>query len=289
VFLPEIDLHLHSTASDGIHHPKELVRMAKHLRLAAVSIADHDTLAGLDEAISEGSELGIEVVPGLEIGSYFQERSIHILGYFIDPQSEALADFVRSKRSARYARAAEMVRRLGAGGLPITMDEVLKVAQGGTLGRVHIARVLAENGVVATVSEGFNNYLRRGTPYYVPMLKPSPFEAIGIIKEAGGIASLAHPVFIREPLLKKLLPVLCKAGLGAIEVLCGFDADYGLSLEEHLLRCSMMGGIATDHELARSGGSDFHGLSVKAQEMGSAHVPMSFLDELKAKHQAIGA
>lgn len=289
MFLPEIDLHLHSTASDGIHRPKELLRMAKHLRLAAVSITDHDTVAGVDEAIREGSELGIEVVPGIEIGSYFQERSIHILGYFINPQSDALAEFIRAKRSARHARAAEMVRRLGAGGLPITMDEVLKVAQGGTLGRVHIARVLVKNDVVARVSEGFNKYLRRGTPFYVPMLKPSPFEAISIVREAGGTASLAHPVFIREPLLQKLLPLLCKAGLGAIEVLCGFDADYGLSLEEHLLRCSMMGGIAADHHLARSGGSDFHGLSVKRQDMGSAHVSMSFLDELRAKDQAIGA
>jgi len=262
VFLPEIDLHLHSTASDGIHHPRELVRMAKRLRLAAISITDHDTVAGVDEAISVGSELGVEVVPGM-----------------------ALVEFIRSKRSARHARAAEMVRRLGADGLPITMDEVLKVAQGGTLGRVHIARLLAKNGVVPSVTEGFNRYLKRGTPYYVPMLKPSPFEAVAVIREAGGIASLAHPVFIREHLLQEILPLLSKAGLGAIEALCGFDAEYGLSVEEHLLTCSMMGGVATDYQLARSGGSDFHGLSVKPQEMGSAHVPMSFLDELRAKRQ----
>jgi len=285
VFLPEIDLHLHSTASDGIHHPRELVRMAKRLRLAAISITDHDTVAGVDEAISVGSELGVEVVPGIEIGSYFQGRSIHVLGYFIDPENEALVEFIRSKRSARHARAAEMVRRLGADGLPITMDEVLKVAQGGTLGRVHIARLLAKNGVVPSVTEGFNRYLKRGTPYYVPMLKPSPFEAVAVIREAGGIASLAHPVFIREHLLQEILPLLSKAGLGAIEALCGFDAEYGLSVEEHLLTCSMMGGVATDYQLARSGGSDFHGLSVKPQEMGSAHVPMSFLDELRAKRQ----
>ena len=287
MFLPEIDLHLHSTASDGTCSPKELVRKAKEMGLAAISVADHDTVSGVRDAMTEGNRVGVEVIPAIEIGSYFSERSIHILGYFIDPENDVLRDFARSKREARTARATEMVRRLSSDGLPIDMAAVLKVAQGGVLGRVHVARVLADNGVVATVNEGFNKYLRHGTPYYVPMVKPSPAEAIGIIEQAGGIASLAHPVFIREELLKSLLPALCKAGLGAVEVLCGFDADYGLSVEEHLNRCSAVSAFAVEYGLARTGGSDFHGLSVKAQEMGSAHVPASFLDELKAKHRAV--
>ena len=285
--MPEIDLHLHSTASDGTCSPKELVHKAKEMGLAAISIADHDTVSGARDAMTEGEKVGVEVIPAIEIGSYFSERSIHILGYFVDPGSDVLRGFARSKREARTARATEMVRRLGADGLPIDMDAVLKVAQGGVLGRVHIARVLADNGVVATVNEGFNKYLRHGTPYYVPMMKPSPAETIRIIKQAGGIASLAHPVFIRDELLKSLLPALCEIGLVAVEVLCGFDADYGLSVEQHLNRCSAMSAFVVEYGLARTGGSDFHGLSVKAQEMGSAHVPASFLDELKAKHRKV--
>ncbi len=255
--------------------------------LATISITDHDTVSGVRDAMTEGEKVGVEVIPAIEIGSYFIERSIHILGYFIDLEGDVLQGFARSKREARRVRAAQMVKRLHSDGLPIDMDAVLKVAQGGALGRVHIARVLAHNDVVSTVNEGFNRYLRRGTPYYVPLLKPSPAEAIGIIEQAGGIASLAHPVFIRQDLLKDLLPALCKEGLGAIEVLCGFDADYGLSVEEHLMRCSDVSAFVVEYQLARTGGSDFHGLSVKAQEMGSAHVPASFLDELKAKHRAV--
>jgi len=287
MFLPEIDLHLHSTASDGICSPKELVSKARKMGLAAISVADHDTVAGVPEAIAEGEEAGVEVVPAIEIGSYFSERSIHILGYFIDLENASLRDFARSKREARMARAAEIVRRLSSDGLPLDMDAVLRIARGGALGRVHIARVLADKGVVPTVAEGFNRYLKHGTPYYVPMVKPSPTEAIGIIEQAGGTASLAHPVFIREDLLKSLLPALCEAGLGAIEVLCGFDADYGLSVEEHLSRCSELSGLAVKYGLARTGGSDFHGLSVKAQDIGSAHAPLSFLVELKVKHGVI--
>lgn len=286
MFLPEIDLHLHSTASDGTCSPKELVHRAREMGLAAVSLADHDSVSGVRDAMVEGEKVGVEVIPAIEIGSSSSERSIHILGYFIDLDSAILRDFSRSKREARTARATEMVRRLSSDGLPIDMDSVLKVAQGGILGRVHIARVLADKGVVATVSEGFNKYLRHGTPYYVPMIKPSTAEAIETIEKAGGIASLAHPVFIRKELLNSLLPALCKAGLGAVEVLCGFDANYGLSVEQHLNRCSAVSAFAVEYGLARTGGSDFHGLSVKAQEIGSAHVPASFLDELKAKHRA---
>ena len=283
MLLPEIDLHLHSTASDGTFSPKGLVHRAVEMGLAVIAVTDHDTASGVLDAVSEGNEAGVEVVPAIEIGSYSRERSIHILGYFIDPGNEMLREFAASKREARTARAAEMVRLLSSDGLPIDMDAVLKIAQGGVLGRVHVARVLADSGVVGTVNEGFNSYLRRGSPYYVSMMKPSPSEAIAIIKEAGGIASLAHPVFIRKDTLRDLLPTLCEAGLDALEVLCGFDADYGLTIEEHLKRCSDVSALAVEYDLARTGGSDFHGLSVKAQEMGSAHVPVSFLDELKAK------
>lgn len=284
MFLPEIDLHLHSTASDGTHSPAQLVEMASQMDLAAIAVADHDTVSGQQEAMGAGEEWGVEVVPAIEIGSYFGGRSIHIVGYFIDPHSRALRTFAEDKRKARAARAEEMVRRLAAAGIPIAMAQVEEKAQGGVIGRVHVAQVLTDNGVVGSVKEGFQDYLRRGCPYYVTLKKPAPEEAIAVIRKAGGIASLAHPVFIKEELLRELLPSLVEAGLGAIEVLYGFDPDYGLTAGEHLARCSEMGAIASRLGLARTGGSDFHGVTVKDQEMGSAHVPLQFLDELKWKH-----
>ncbi|MBN1592079.1 MAG: PHP domain-containing protein [Candidatus Coatesbacteria bacterium] len=283
--MPEIDLHLHSTASDGTCSPMELVRMSAKMGLSAIAIADHDTVAGVLELRGQELPPGLELVPAIEIGSHFLERSLHILGYFINPLNDGLRQFMDWKLDARRARAEEIVRKLSAGGIPIDMDAVLEVAAGGALGRAHIARVLVERGAASSVNEAFDLYLKRRSPYFVPMMNPDPFEAIALIRAAGGVASLAHPIFLRDSFLQEVLPMLLDAGLQAIEVLYGFDPDFGLTVEEHLHRCSEISGLAAAYGLARTGGSDFHGAAVKYQSIGSAHVPLSFLEELKSRHR----
>jgi len=281
----EIDLHLHSTASDGTETPRSLVRMAKQMGLAAISITDHDTTEAVSEAQREGRRSSVEVIPGIEIGSHFEGNSVHILGYFVDVESPVLREFVQQKREARKRRAIEIVRRLRSAGLPIDEEAVFEAAGSGVVGRVQIARVLVANGVVGSVSEAFASLLRRGSPYYVALTKPSPQEAVSLVKRAGGIASLAHPVFLEERIVERLVPMLSKAGLAGIEVLCGFDPAAGLTAEDHLRRCAEMMGFATDYGLVPTGGSDYHGLSVKATGMGSAHVPVQFLEDLKAAYR----
>ncbi|MCD6328164.1 PHP domain-containing protein [bacterium] len=287
MFIPEIDLHLHSNASDGTETPSVLVRMASELGLAAISLTDHDTIEGVAEAMSEGERLGVEVIPGIELNSFFMGRPVHILGLLIDPASDSLRDFAARRREARLVRAREMIRRLAEAGKPIDMDLVLKTAEGGIVGRVHIARALVQRGAAASVSEAFKSYVRRGSPYYVSLDKPTPEQVIAVIQDAGGIAALAHPIFIPDDVLTSLLPIILSAGIGAVEVLCGLNKDKAQDIEKHLQRCSEMSAFAAEHNLARCGGSDYHGLSVKGIRLGSAHVPIQFLEELKEKHRAM--
>lgn len=284
MFLPEIDLHLHSTASDGAETPARVVQIAKQLGLAAISITDHDTVDGVSDAVREGEKLGVEVVPGMEISSQYKDHSVHILGYFVEYDGDFLREFAKKRSRARLERAEKFVRRLKEAGFPIDMEAVLAIAGEGIVGRAHIALALLSAGAVSSVDEAFHKYLTRSKPYYVPLTKPSSEEAVRIVHQAGGVAALAHPMLVEDRLLNELLDVLLAAGIDAIEVLSGFSSGRRSGAEKHLSVSSLVSGFATQHGLARTGGSDFHGAAVKGISIGSAHVPLQFLNELKERH-----
>lgn len=267
-----IDLHTHSTTSDGTLSPGDLVREAARLRLATIALTDHDTVDGVPKAITTGRTIGIEVVPGVELGTSVERREHHILGYFVDVDDKSFLADLNELAARRRHRAATMVERLAAIGVTVPLAEVLELAGDGTVGRPHIARVLIAHGYVANIGEAFDRYLKHGRPAYVPRQPFSPEEAIALILRAGGVPVLAHPLSTGDPevAMARLLP----AGLGGIEVYYG---EY-----DDVTRADLRA-LADHHGLIPTGGSDYHGPGYRAgRELGSAPVPPDTVDRLHA-------
>jgi predicted metal-dependent phosphoesterase TrpH len=261
-----IDLHLHTTASDGILSPTDLVRKARLAGLSIISITDHDTTAGLDPAADEARAAGIELVPGIEISAVEEGRDIHLLAYFIDPASLSLRGFLDRQREERVRRVSEMGRRLATLGCVIDVEPILAMAAcGRSVGRPQIAAALVDAGYVPTRDEAFRRFLEFGGPAFIPRGGTSPAGVVGIIHEAGGIASLAHPGVTRRD---DLIEGLAAAGLDALEVR---HSDHDAPTEAHYRS------LARDRDLLVSGGSDFHGESGhRTSRLGT--VVLSFLD-----------
>ena len=188
-----IDLHTHTTASDGSLSPSELVKAAADARLLAVAITDHDTIEGVEEAAQAGSDIGIEVVPGVEVSAEYSPGQMHIVGLFIDHHNQELGTWLSGIQGGRDTRNPRIIARLQELGLPITMDEVVKVAGEGSVGRPHIARVMVAKGFVDDTQEAFDKYLAKGAPAYFDRLRATPEDSIRRIHSAGGLAILAHP------------------------------------------------------------------------------------------------
>lgn len=246
-FSSRADLHVHTTASDGTCTPSEVVKMAHDLRLGAIGICDHDTIGGLAEGLSAGADMGVMVVPGIEINTDYGKSEMHILGYFIDTESPALNAALSRIRSARLERGQRMVSQLKNVGINISMDRVNELANGATIGRPHVARALVEAGYSQSVNSAFSKYLVRGMPGYVERYKLSPAEAIGIIVNAGGTPVIAHPGNSRRD---ELIPELVNAGLKGLEV---YHPDHSPYQTEHYK------GLAEKYGLLATGGSDYHG------------------------------
>jgi len=268
-----VDLHTHSTASDGRLTPKQLMQLASAVGLDAIGLTDHDTTAGLAEAEAEAERLGLVVVPGVELSASYHGREAHMLGYFIDREDEAfqerLATFVRQ----RSERIDQMIDRLAAIGIRVDREAVVAKALGGTVGRPHLAWTLIEMGVVTDVSEAFDQYLATGRPAYVPRPYLSPEEAITLIRSAGGAPVLAHPWSTGDPatLVARLKPV----GLAGMEVWYG---EYAPEQREALRQ------IALANDVIPSGGSDFHVEDFKpGRDLGKPPVPWETIERL---HQA---
>ncbi|MFS0727752.1 PHP domain-containing protein [Paenibacillus sp. 1P07SE] len=245
------DLHVHTNASDGLLSPASVVRRAQRAGLAAIAITDHDTMAGVREALQEGKRSGILVIPGVEISTSWDGKDIHVLGYAPDWQEERWQERLRGLRAGRMQRNERIVAKLAELGVQITMAEVLAAAgKSGldeTVGRPHIAAVLLEKGVVASMREAFDRYLADGAAAYVAVPKVTPFTAVEWIKEAGGISSLAHPGLYRED---RLIRPLVEAGLDGIEV---SHPDHSPEQEAQYRT------LAEEYGLIATGGSDFHG------------------------------
>jgi len=245
-----IDLHVHTTASDGLLEPTALVRAVEAAGVRIFSVADHDTVDGLDEAKRAADGAGLTLIPGVELSAYWRTVEFHILGYFIDPAGAALRAFLTNTREARQVRLHAMITRLQAMGMGVSADDVLTRARDGNVGRPHLARTLVERGFVGSTDEAFARYLGADRPAYVPRPDVSVQQAIDAIRGAGGIASLAHPGLHDRD---EAIPDLVAAGLAAIEVYHPHHA-FG--------RAGRYRRLARRYGLLVTGGSDFHGAGV---------------------------
>lgn len=278
------DLHTHTTASDGLLPPAELVRQAKRAGLAAVAITDHDTVAGIAEALDEGERLGIMVVPGVEVSTVAAGTDIHILGYYTKADDPEWLQRLESLRRLRERRNQLIVDKLAALGIPISMEDVLAAARSGnehgssdaeddsSVGRPHIAKALIQKGIVATMKEAFDRYLAAGAAAYASVPRLHPFEAIEWIQAAGGTAVIAHPGLYGND---RLVEEIIRHGAQGIEV---YHSDHSEEDERRYARLADMYGLIV------TGGSDFHGDRNGESyhgAVGSRRVPAGVLDRLR--------
>ena len=270
-----IDLHLHTTASDGRLPPAQLVARARAAGLTTISITDHDTVAAIAEVTELAGGMGIRVIPGIEITAVDGGRDVHMLGYFFDPDSATLAALLERQRALRIARVREIGDRLAALRMPIDVERVLMAAAkpGSSVGRPQIARELLRTGHVASVQEAFDLWLATGRPAFVVRTGPSPASVVGAIHEAGGIASMAHPGVTRRD---ELIGPLIDNGMDAIEV---YHSDHTPEVEHSYLT------IAERHGVAVSGGSDFHGDETRRNTLGVVSLPAEALAALERVHE----
>jgi predicted metal-dependent phosphoesterase TrpH len=273
-----LDFHLHTTHSDGSCTPAEVIGLAAKAGVTALAITDHDITTGIPEATAAGKDLEIEIIPGIEISSLLGNSELHMLGYFLDYQNARLNERLMRLRESRHRRNPKIIERLQAAGIDITYDEVRALAGTDSVGRPHIARVLMEKGVVSSAKEAFDQWLADGRPAYVARELPTPAEAIHWIKEAKGLAVLAHPTWVKitEGTLTDLVRTLKADGLDGVEV--HYSTHSPRQTRDYLALAAQQGLLVT-------GGSDFHGLTKPDIEVGigkgALHVPDSLLDKMK--------
>ena len=271
-----IDLHVHTTASDGTASPAEAVELAKAAGLSAIAITDHDTVSGYAEAAEAGKALGVEVIPGIEISTKYG-RAVHILGYYIDPDSDKLAPVLEWVVRDRDERNRKMAELMAADGLPVSYEEMHR-RFGAVIGRPHFAEVLVELGLAKDVRDAFDRYVEKGQKYYLPRNFLSIERSIEIICQAGGVAVLAHPFQYKldDAGLRELIEHCMESGLQGME--CRYS---GYSREQ----CKYLGHLAEEYGLIKTGGSDFHGEVKKHISLGigtgSLEVPYKYLEKLR--------
>jgi len=272
--LSRVDLHLHSTISDGTWTPEQLVAEAQQLGMLAIAITDHDHTAGIETARQAASAAGIELIPGVEINTDHLGADVHILGYYIDFTNELLNRELARVREARLERNRHILERLEALGFTVEEERVMALAGEGTVGRPHIAAALVEAGYVNGQAEAFERLLARGRPAYVERYQLLPAQAIAFIKQAGGLAVLAHPAKIHND---QLIPALAADGLHGIEA---FHFDHTSAMARHYVA------LAEQLGLLITGGTDSHGPeSDRPVAMGSVPVPEEVVSRLQQAWQ----
>ena len=276
-----VDLHIHTSASDGSHSPRQIVDLAKSKSLRAIAITDHDTVEGNDEAIKTGERLGLEVISGVEISVAWKSRAIHILGYFIDWKHENLVAELQNLIRYREERNPKIIEKLNFLGMELSYEEVQAVAGEGAVGRPHVAQVLVEKGYVKNSDQAFQHYLQRGAVAYVEKKRLSPRQGIDLIKEAGGIAVLAHPFIIdglEEQDIEQAVVHFKDEGIEGLEV---FYPTHSLEQTRYLQA------LAHTYGLVQTGGSDFHGDQKPEIQLGRGfgdlHVPYRLVEEMKKR------
>ena len=271
--MPRVDLHLHSTASDGRFSPAELVRKAAAEGLTIIALTDHDTVDGIDAALEAAKAFPkLKLIPGIEISTDVPEGEVHILGYFIDHTDQNFKDALEKMRSSRWQRACGMVTKLGKMGCPVDWERVQEIAGGGTIGRPHIAQAMLESGHIDFFQEAFDKYIGRDGPAYVEREKVTPSGAVEMVVQAGGLPVLAHPLTTPEP--EDLVIRLKAVGLIGIET---YYASYTTEDVERLVD------IADRYNLIATGGTDFHGINVDTNTpIGGVEIPEKSVERLLA-------
>jgi len=277
-----IDLHMHSTCSDGTMTPRQLVAHANKLGMTVISVTDHDTICHVKDVQFEAEQQGIEIISGIEVSAEYEGRgTMHILGYFIDPENDDIFDMLKKFREGRDERNPKIVEKLNELGVKIEYTDVLKEAAGQSVGRPHIARVMLQKGYIRNTREAFDKYLAKGAPAYYDRVRFYPEKIISVIHAAGGLAFLAHPkqlgiMNVRE--LEALVQKLISQGLDGIEVYSSCQNKKEVKIYRT---------IAEKFDLLVSGGSDFHGITKEHIEMGyigeGASLDYSVIDAMRAR------
>lgn len=266
-----IDLHMHSTFSDGIHPPEKLVEIAVRKELAAIALADHDSLSGFRQLEAAATEAGVEVITGVELSSEHNGRDLHILGYGVDPHDEELLAMLKTFRDTRERRGVMIVEKLGEMGIHLDIDAILAKAGKAALGRPHIAEALVEGGHASDFAEVFAKYIGEDCPAYVEKYKITPGGAVEHIHGAGGLAFVAHPGYYLED--RSAFDELLDQGFDGVEVLHPYHRN-GVVDE--------LQSIADKRGLLTSGGSDFHGFAGR-DNMGEPRVPYRLLEKIRER------
>jgi len=275
--LAGVDLHLHSTASDGRFSPQELVRKAAQKGLTVIALADHDSVDGVAPALEAARAYpGLEVIPSIEINTDVPQGEVHILGYFIDYTSQELRASLEGLRSSRIERARGMVKKLADLGVHITWERVAQIAGSGSIGRPHIAQAMLERGYISSIKEAFIKYIGRDGPAYVERQKIEPLEAVRLVLRSNGLPVLAHPLTAGDP--EQLVAELKEVGLVGLEV---YYNGYGAEDRSYLRS------LAERYDLITTGGSDYHGLDdTNETMMGAAGVPLEVVEGLIKKRKS---
>jgi hypothetical protein len=255
------DLHTHTTASDGTVTPAGLVALALDRSVDVLAITDHDSVEGLPAAFSAAKGCPITLVPGVELSAVQDGRDVHVLGYFVDAEDADLLQHLNDLREARTRRARSMVGALAEAGYDVDLDEVLALSDGGAIGRSHIARALVRKGHAENVADAFQRLIGRGRPFYVAKDVRAPDEVVGVIRDAGGIAVLAHPAVSR---VEDLIGPLAELGLAGVEA---YHADHTPEQRERLAADARQRGLLV------TGGTDYHGPHAPNPNVGDADVP----------------
>ena len=277
--MKKIDLHVHTNKSDGTFSPSEAVNYAHSIGLQAIAITDHDTVAGIDPAIAHAKKYNLEIVPGIEISAEWteekEELEIHMLGYFIDWRSQDFQKRLEDLSVMRIKRTERIIDKLRGHNISIDMEDVLAFAPSTeAVGRLHIAQAMLKEGGVSSINQAFDRYIGNNKPCYAPKYQLDPEGAVQIIKEIGGIAVIAHPGLLKLDFATNLIHRLVKSGLDGIEVY------YPEHRKEAITRLE---GIAREHNLLLTGGTDCHGLAKNRILMGTLDIPYELLDKMKEK------
>ncbi len=272
-----VDLHLHTTVSDGRLTPRELLRRAQANGVRVLAVTDHDNTDGLPEALDEAGALGLELIPGIELSTDLGSLGVHVLGYFLRWDEPAFQARLAPMRDDRLWRAQRMVQRLGELGHPIAWERVLQIAGEGVVGRPHIAQALLEAGYVGSITEAFDRFIADHGPAYVERMKLTPAEAIAMVHAAGGVAAVAHPY--DAPDVDALVADLAAAGIDGVET---YYQGYTPERVGHLAD------LAAEYGLVPTGGSDYHGFPMGSatevdNDVGSVLVPDDTVDRLRAR------
>lgn len=271
--LPEsADLHLHTTASDGTLAPRQMVIAAKEAGLTTIAITDHDSVGGIRESLAAGEEFCLQIIPGIELSTVDGEKELHILGYFIDPSNNHLNSVIRGVIDDRENRAVRMVQKLNELGINISIERVREISGTAFIGRPHIARAMLEMGYIRDPKEAFSTeYIGNGGRAFVERFKISPEDAIGLIRDTGGVAVLAHPGYLgdRTALLEEDIVRYADAGLDGIEVYYSHHTPAQVEYYK---------GVAEKYQMLITGGSDSHG--TEDLLLGTVRLPHEYVSAM---------